>query len=340
MNSNRYRGQCSRRRGLRALSGRTAALALLLAAAVIAAGEASVKAAEEATETNGGLRFDELLLDYSGIPELTRYAARDGQELSVRHYPSDSNVVLVLIHGSGYHSRYLFPLARRVSAANAAQVYTPDLRGHGVAPERRGDTDYIDQLEDDLADLVAHIRKETPGARIVVGGHSSGGGLALRFAGSQYGSEASAVLLLAPFLRHDAPTTRPDAGGWAKPRVGRIVGLSILNQMGINAWDDAVVIEFEMPEDYRDGTETLAYTHRLNTGFAPRAFETDLAAIGAPLLVLVGADDEAFIAEQFTPTIASHAPDGVVEIVEGASHMGIVVGEASALVIIPWLAAL
>lgn len=290
---------------------------------------------------NDGLRFDELALDYSEIPALGAYTARDGATLSLRHYPLQSPTstdrVLVLIHGSGYHSRYLMPLARQIAASGTAQVYTPDLRGHGSSPARRGDIDYVDQFEDDLADLITHIRESNPGARIFVGGHSSGGGLALRLAGSRHGSECAGFVLLSPFLRHDAPTTRSNAGGWAKPKILRIVALAILNAMGVSRFDDTVVIEFSMPEEVRDGTETLAYTHRLNTGLAPRHYESDLETIKTPLLVLVGGDDEAFIAEKFPETVSRHAPDAVVEIVADASHMGIVVGEASVEILIRWL---
>ena len=47
--------------------------------------------------------------------------------------------VLVLLHGSGWHSKYLFPLAKYISSENLAHVYTPDLRGHGINPIKRGD---------------------------------------------------------------------------------------------------------------------------------------------------------------------------------------------------------
>ena len=43
---------------------------------------------------------------------------------------------------------------------------------------------------------------------LIMGGHSSGGGLAIRFAGSQYGQKANAYLLMSPFLKYNAPTTR------------------------------------------------------------------------------------------------------------------------------------
>jgi len=287
-----------------------------------------------------GIRFDELRINYSGIPDLLEFPARDGTRLPYRHYPAQSNVHLVLLHGSGYHSRYLFALARGISARDAAHVYTPDLRGHGVSPTRRGDIDYVNQLEDDLSDLVAHIKASHPDAKLVLGGHSSGGGLALRFGGSQYGRRISGFLLLAPFLGHDAPTTRPDSGGWANPHTHRIIALSILNSLGIEALNDVVVIEFRMPEEYRDGTETLAYSFRLNTGFSPRDFESDLTAIKVPVLVLVGSEDEAFIADQYQPSIAQHAPQAYVQVLDGVSHMGVVVGSASPPHIVKWLSTL
>ena len=100
-------------------------------------------------------------------------------------------------------------LAQSLAESAAANVITPDLRGHGPSPDVRGDIDYIDQLEDDLADLIAHLRdRAARGGEIVVGGHSSGAGLALRFGGSVYGDRAAGYLLLAPYLGHDAPTTR------------------------------------------------------------------------------------------------------------------------------------
>ena len=58
----------------------------------------------------GSLDFSELLLDYGNLPQLQFFTARDGEELGYRHYPSQSEKVLILIHGSGYHSQYLLPL--------------------------------------------------------------------------------------------------------------------------------------------------------------------------------------------------------------------------------------
>ena len=249
--------------------------------------------------TGQTIAFNELFSDTSGLPEINSFAARDGSELPYRHYPAQSEKVIILLHGSGWHSRYFLPLAESISSEGLAQVYTPDTRGHGLAPKKRGDVDYMSQLEDDLADLIALIRGDNPGATLIVAGHYSGGGLAIRFAGSQYGKRANAYMLLSPFLKYNAPTMRQDSGGWAKPYTGRIIGLTMLNNVGIHWFDYLPAIAFNMPEEARDGTETLLYSHRMNTAYAPRDYREDLRAITQPLLVVAGTGDEAFIADRF-----------------------------------------
>lgn len=324
------------------------ALAASLSTVALAAPALLAGCGSGTTDSDMPLDFSVLSGEAAGAPPLQRFVARDGTALEYRHYPADSPTKLVLLHGSGSHSRYFAGVANAVAESGAAEVFTPDLRGHGARPARRGDIDYIDQLEDDVADLIAHIRERSSDATtaapqdatILVGGHSSGGGLALRFAGSPHADEASGYLLLAPFLKHDAPTTRANAGGWAKPKVPRIVFLSILNGFGVRSLNDLIVIEFDMPEIARDGTETLAYSFRLNTGYAPRDYEKDLAAIAsakAPLLVIIGDEDEALVAEAFPEVIEAHAPRGRVEILPGESHLGLVVGEAVRSPIVAWI---
>jgi alpha-beta hydrolase superfamily lysophospholipase len=196
--------------------------------------------------------------------------------------------------------------------------------------------DYIGQLEDDLADLIAIIRKDNPNAMLIVGGHSSGGGLAIRFAGSRYGKQADAYILLSPFLKYNAPTMRANSGGWAQAHFWRIAGLTMLNNVGIHWFDYLDAIEFMMPEEARDGTETLLYSHRLNTAYAPRNYKKDLSAITQPLWVIAGTSDEAFIADQFEPVISQYT--GVqVKLLPNLSHMGVIVSPEVPPVVKEWL---
>ena len=216
------------------------------------------------------LAFDELFFDYSSLPELKCFTARNGTKLAYSYCSADSDKIVVLLEGAGWHSRYFLPLADFISSEGLAQVYTPDLRGQGLSPKRRGDVEYVGQLEDDLADLIAIIQKDNPNSMLNVGGHSSGGGLAIRFAGSQYGKKAKTCLLFSPFLKYNAPTTRPNSGGFAKPYTGHIIALVMLNNVGIRWFNYLTVIEFNMAEKARDGTETLTYSYRLNIAYGLR----------------------------------------------------------------------
>jgi alpha-beta hydrolase superfamily lysophospholipase len=288
-----------------------------------------------------GLRFDALpAVDARSLPPLERFRARDGAQLPLRHFAADADCALILLHGSGHHGRYLAPLAARLAGQRTARVCVPDLRGHGEAPARRGDLDYADQLEDDLADLVAWLRERHRPARIAIAGHSSGGGLALRFAGGGYGEQAAGYALLAPYLGHAAPTTRPGSGGWARAHVPRIVLLSLLGALGIHALDGLTTVRFALPEALRDGTETLAYSWRMTQGFAPRDWGRDLAALRRPLLLLVGGDDEAFLAQRYADVVPARAPAAQVEILPGLSHLGIAGAPETAARLTAWLSAL
>lgn len=294
----------------------------------------------DTSDKQAGINFSEMIIDYSQMPSLQSYGTRGQGQLQYRYYSSDSDKVLILLHGSGWHSQQFYLLAKFISEQGLAQVYTPDLRGHGVNPQRRGDIDYIGQFEDDLADLIVGIKQDSPESRIIMGGHSSGGGLAIRFAGGGYGEQADAYLLLAPFIFYNAPTTRPNAGGWATPYTARIIGLSMLNNIGIHRFDNLTCIEFNMPAAFRNGTETLAYSFRLNTSFAPRDYEDDLSAISQPLLVLAGTADETMFAEQYQPVITQSTPDNKqvqVTLLPGVSHMGVVVSPDVRPVIKAWI---
>lgn len=292
---------------------------------------------EKHAENPNKLRFDELTrIDYKSIPELQTYTARDGKQLPYRYYPAKSKKIIILLHGSGSHSKYFFPLAKFISSQNIAQVYTPDLRGHGIKPERRGDVDYIGQYDDDLADLISLIRKDSPDAKLILGGHSSGGGLAIRFAGSKYGKLANAYLLLSPYLQYNAPTIRTNSGGWAEPYTKRIIGLIMLNNTGIRLFNYLTIIDFNMPKEVRKGTETLSYSYRLNASYASDDYKKDLSAITQPLLLIAGTADEAFYADQFKPIIAQYTK-GNVELVQGVTHLGLVISPEVRSVIKKWI---
>jgi alpha-beta hydrolase superfamily lysophospholipase len=89
-----------------------------------------------------------------------------------------------------------------------AEVISLDLRGHGQSSGRPGDVDYVGQYTDDLADVIKKVKHERPDDKIILAGHSMGGGIILRYVQRQELPRADAYLLFAPSLGHNAPTLR------------------------------------------------------------------------------------------------------------------------------------
>ncbi|MCB1425629.1 MAG: alpha/beta fold hydrolase [Zhengella sp.] len=282
--------------------------------------------------------------DYSGMPDVTLFKARDGTDLAYRRYDSTRPGApwLFLVHGSGWNSMQWHPLAQWLSRQGLASVIAPDMRGHGANPGPRGDVGHIGQLEEDMADLIAVIRRPGDPRKVILGGHSSGGGFVIRYAGGKPAVPVDGYVLLAPFLKYDAPTVRPNSGGWAQPATRRIIGLVMLNTIRFPALNHLPVISFNMPASVLEGPygdlATTEYTYRMNVSFAPRDdYEADLASIDKPLLVVAGADDEAFHADRFEPVISAQTDMGTYALLPGVSHLGVVLGEAVRPVLAGWL---
>lgn len=275
--------------------------------------------------TGEGLDFEKLTLEHRPIdPE--RFTARDGTEMNVRVRDGEGPLV-VIVHGSGGHGAAYDWLGAQV-AQTGAKVLVPDLRGHYGSDGPRGDVDYIGQYEDDLADMVAQYKAE--GQKVVMVGHSSGGGLVTRFAGGEHGRLLDGAVLMAPFLKHDAPTIRQNGDGWARPLVRRLIGLSMLNGFGITMANGLTVMEFKLPDSDLAETMTSAYSFRLNTSFGPRDdYLADVAAL-PKFQVIVGAEDEAFFAAEFEPLMSGVTDNGSYHILDGVSHLDVFLNEDAA----------
>lgn len=286
------------------------------------------------------LHFERLATEQSKLPQLQHYRARDGQELWCRHYNSDgAEKTLILLHGSAYHSSYLASLASYLAEHNVANVYTPDMRGHGPRATTRGDVDYIGQVEDDISDLVNYVRKQENGP-VLLGGHSSGGGTAIRYAGDTSNTAVDGYLLLAPYIHYSAPTYPKSGSAWTNVNTPRMIGLSILNTFGIKAFNHKDVISFNMPKAYRDETETLRYSYNLQISMHPRDdYGQDIASLDQPSFLMVGADDETFKASAYPPLFSKYSPTTKVRILKHCSHFGIVTEQTAHKAVADWMQA-
>ena len=263
-------------------------------------------------------------VDRSTMPALDHFTARDGTLLSYRHYPArgpSGGRIAVLVHGSSGSSVAVHALADAL-AARGVETFAPDIRGHG-ASGTRGDIAYLGQLEDDLADLVAEIRKLAPVAPLTLLGHSAGGGFALRVASSPIKDLFARTVLLAPYLGYDAPSTREDSGGWASPDIPRILGLIALHRLGITCCDALPTLAFAVPPN---STKILVetYSDRLMRNFATRGYKSDFAAVTRPMTLISGADDELMFSDKFADAVHAIAPNIDVKLIDGVNHMQIV----------------
>lgn len=256
------------------------------------------------------------------LSELLTYTARDGADLGYRELAGSGAGDMILVHGSGWHGAAYEPLARAISDRCGYRVIVPDLRGHGPLAAPRGDVAYVGQMEDDLADLMDHLGLDDA----VFAGHSSGGGLVIRFAGGEHATRMTRAILIAPFLKYNAPTARDDSV-WAQPLTRRIIGLSMLNAVGIKALNGLTAIEFNLPETVLATEQgqwaTKSYSYRLNAGYAPRSdYLADIAAL-PPFLLLAGSEDAAFRPEQYEPVMAAASVKGTYDVIPGLGHLGI-----------------
>ena len=264
-------------------------------------------------------------IDFSTLPAIERFLARDGTLLGFRHYAASgptSNRAAIVIHGSSGSSGTSIHALSRTLAARGVETWAVDVRGHGTSGTR-GDIGYVGQLEDDLDDFVAVVRKVAPSLPITLIGHSAGGGFALRIAGSPIKNLFARTVLLAPYLGYDAPTNRPNSGGWVSADIPRILGLAALRKLGIDCCEALPTLAFAVPPN-SSSFLVPAYSDRLMRNFATRGYRTDLAAATRPVTIISGAADELMLADKYVEAVRGIVPPVDVKLIDGVDHIGIV----------------
>jgi pimeloyl-ACP methyl ester carboxylesterase len=264
-------------------------------------------------------------IDAVDAPNMSRFQARDGTWLAYRLYPAANGArdrIAILAHGSSASSIEMDRIATALAQAGVTAVAL-DIRGHG-ASGTRGDIAYRGELDDDLADLVAELRKAAPAARFSLIGHSAGGGFALRIAGSPLGDAFDRFVLLAPYLGYSAPTNRPaeGPGRWASPDTPRIVATVMLERIGIDWPQSLPAIAFANAPEAKIGV-TSQYTFRLMQNYtAPLDWKGAFLRAKGRIAVVAGADDELMDAEAYRRELP---PLGVaMTILPNVDHMGVV----------------
>jgi alpha-beta hydrolase superfamily lysophospholipase len=258
-------------------------------------------------------------VDFSDLPPLRHFTAKDGASLAYRSYASSGPTArgsVVLVHGSSAGSSSMHVLAKAFSVAGYA-AYALDIRGHGGSG-RKGAISYIGQLEDDIDAFVHAVSLPKPST---LAGFSSGGGFVLRFAGSARQDEFQSYLLLSPYLTQNAPNYRPASGGWVSVGVARVIALSALSAAGIDAFNDLPVVRFALNEHDKSFL-TPEYSFSLAANFQPRRdYEANIRAVHQPVSVLGGTDDELFYTDKLEGTFRAQGKTWPVMLLPGVGHI-------------------
>ncbi len=219
----------------------------------------------------------------------------------------EPDIVVAFIHGIAAQSKLYLPLGDSLATRGIAAALL-DLRGHGCSGGARGDVPSLDALVRDVRLFLDTLRRDFPNKKIVLGGHSLGAGLSLRF--------------ITEFSERKKLYTPPDglilmAGGFlANPRCDSLELAERRKFLrrgafaSLDGWKMAAVfpaailnikpypIKLILPEDelvakaVKDTLLTTEYTMQ----FLFAAFPTDVARayplIKCPTLLVVGQRDE------------------------------------------------
>jgi pimeloyl-ACP methyl ester carboxylesterase len=258
--------------------------------------------------------------NFAEVPPVSKVMARDGAPLTYRLYPGRPDRVVVLMHGSSGASISMHKSAQALQAAGAT-VYSISLRGHGGSGFVNGDTSYQGQLDDDLVDLTKALKlAETHIHRTLIG-FSASGGLVLRTASGPNRQLFDDYIAISPYIARESPTSRPAAGGWASVAVPRVMALSLLDAFGLPWFQGLPIVRFATEAKPSD-SRTPVYSYRLQTGMQlGRDWRARIASIDHPMVVVAGAEDALFVADQFAPLLASLNPAIKVSVIPGVGHL-------------------
>lgn len=273
------------------------------------------------------------------------FTARDGEALFTRVYGQDNGTTVILLHGIASSSDYMNNAAGALIWETDLRVITPDMRGVGQSGGKRYTVDYIGQYEDDVTDIIRALRQDNPQERIILAGHSMGGGVMLRYALLEDAPAVDGYLLFAPNFG-DGPTQGGNSDmseeekeivrGYVHFSIKRIIGLVLLDTVGITALQDMPVVWLNAPPEMPAYSFASVMSGQPNK---PEDAPVALVAIDAPLIVIVGENDDNFIATAYEPMVLEYS-DGETVLIPGAGHADLLNSGEAMNVALEWLSGL
>jgi alpha-beta hydrolase superfamily lysophospholipase len=196
--------------------------------------------------------------------------------------------VVVLAHGYAEHARRYDHVAARFADAGLI-TYALDHRGHGRSGGKRVYLRDITEYTGDFHTLVGIARSEHPGLKLIVLGHSMGGGIVFTY-GVEHPDDYDAMVLSGPAINaHESVSP-------VKLLLAKVVGKLAPGLPVENLPADAVSRDPQVVAAYEN--DPLVHHGKLPAGIGRALIEVGqtmprrAAAITAPLLVVHGDQDK------------------------------------------------
>jgi alpha-beta hydrolase superfamily lysophospholipase len=275
-------------------------------------------------------------MDIRQTPSQQFFTASDGGQIAYRTYSGNDALHIVLVHGSACFGDQFHLLARHLSGEGVATVHTLDMRGHGQSTSK---VDEFSRYGQDVIEFARMISAANPARKIVIGGHSAGGGLVINIARSEYAGGIAGWLLLAPFVAIADKSVRPYFGGWVKRfRRPKFIAVVMANALGVRRFNNSSLLSFDREACFHDPRYAREWPFNAIFGFGPGATDSYKKTIeGAPVLLLVGDADNCFLAQEYPRALKDIAPSGECRIIEELGHWDVLVDGQALDMCIGWL---
>lgn len=238
-------------------------------------------------------------VDVSGV----RIACRSTGPVAA--VPADGSSVTTMLMTHGYAASSHMFANNAAAIAERHRVISWDVRGHGGSDAPTDQASYTADLA--VADMLA-VLDHAGARRAVLAGHSLGGFLSLRFHLAHPGRVQGLVLIdTGPGYRNDEARA-----GWNKMANGFATAL---DQRGFAG--HAGGAEFD-PSVHRNGPHGLAMAARGILTQHDAAVIQSLPTVAVPTLVVVGSEDEPFLAGSHY--MAKKIPNSELVVIDGAGH--------------------
>lgn len=219
--------------------------------------------------------------------------ASDGVKLAYRKYiPQNPKAVLLFYHGGGAHSGAGYAhLGSNLQQQFNVAVYMPDLRGHGESGGARGDAPSAKQVWADITTFIKHIRAEHPALPLILGGHSSGGGLVLNYASQPNHETVDRYLFISPELGFRSNTARPNRTDFAKVTLFPFIANAMSGGM---LFGHSHAVHFNYPKELLAADKGMVASYSVNMANAvtPSTPQEQFKKLDRPFGLWIGADDE------------------------------------------------